>query len=84
MLYELYQVLYQAAWNWLFTLFYATIMIEHGDPIFGCVSEFLSEKTSQLPRLSEAVARAQWEGDESDDQNIANPQRPSVVLGPRE
>ncbi|CAO3667134.1 unnamed protein product [Umbelopsis ramanniana] len=82
MLYEVYQAMYQAAWNWLFTLFYATIMIEHGDPIFGCVSEFLSEKTSQLPRLSEAVARAQWEGDESDDENIANPQRPSVVLGP--
>lgn len=64
--------------------FYATIIIEHGDPIFGCVSEYLAEKTSQLPTLRVAVARAQWGNDDDDGDNDNNAQRPRVSLGPRE
>jgi hypothetical protein len=63
--------------------FYASILIKHGNPLFNCVSEFLAEKTKELPRQISAVARARWEG-QDDDEDYEPNQRPSVVLDPRE
>lgn len=82
--YEVFQTFYQVASVYIQDFFYATILIEHGDPIFGCVSEFLAEKTSQLPSMRVAVARAQWGNDDDDGDEDNNAQRPRVSLGPRE
>lgn len=61
---------------------YASITIQHEDPLFVCIHEFLSEKVAELPRLRVAVARAHWESEDNDAGAEAG-ERPTVSLSPR-
>ncbi|KAJ2958551.1 hypothetical protein NQZ79_g5858 [Umbelopsis isabellina] len=83
--YSLFQTafnrIYEDASYFIQSFLYASIRIEHGDPLFVCVHEFLSEKTAELPRLRVAVARAHWES-EDDDAGAEAGERPSVALSP--
>ncbi|KAM3579980.1 hypothetical protein VKS41_007697 [Umbelopsis sp. WA50703] len=84
-IYSLFQTAFNRAYEdivfFIQSFFYASILIEHGDPIFVCVDEFLSEKTGEFPRLRVAMARAHWES-EDDDAGAEAGERPTVILRP--